>query len=340
MTSRLFFWRSLAWYFFSGRASCRFFFRCKARNTSGIGSLRVGHRVRVQGPYNAFGQVIAQAGWGDLGRYQWTGREYDAEINLQYNRARYYDPGTGRWVSQDPMGFGAGDSNLYRYCKNNPVTNTDPSGKDDYEVSPEFQKSMEAKYLIPPNDKREHDHVFVPVALEKDLGWFEKSGDPDAKPETIRLTSSGNLPFVKNCFAEPGRDFRTKLGDTFVNPWNGQGVGNAAASGASRTTGSFGPAINQMAIEWVITFSGNPRKCTWNRWVVSSNDFKMAGNQPTIYYKGGTSSVERAYDDGWHDFIAGNAVYMYNAPNTPCLFHIFAESKHEGQIRSVVLCRP
>ena len=72
--------------------------------------------------------MIAQASSGDLGHYQWTGREYDAEINLQYNRARYYDPGTGRWISQDQLGFGAGDSNLYRYCFNRPVNATDPSG--------------------------------------------------------------------------------------------------------------------------------------------------------------------------------------------------------------------
>jgi hypothetical protein len=49
---------------------------------------------------------------------------------LQYNRARYYDPATGRWMSQDPLGFDAGDSNLYRYAKNTPANATDPSGKD------------------------------------------------------------------------------------------------------------------------------------------------------------------------------------------------------------------
>src|SRR5262249_27580244 len=58
----------------------------------------------------------------------WTGREYDSETGLQYNRARYYDPKTGRWTSQDPLGFDAGDSNLYRYVRNAPAANPDPSG--------------------------------------------------------------------------------------------------------------------------------------------------------------------------------------------------------------------
>jgi RHS repeat-associated protein len=47
---------------------------------------------------------------------------------LQYNRARWYDPTTGRWISQDPLGFDAGDSNLYRYVNNQPTVATDPSG--------------------------------------------------------------------------------------------------------------------------------------------------------------------------------------------------------------------
>jgi len=38
-----------------------------------------------------------------------------------------YDPTIGRWISEDPVEFEAGDSNLFRYVKNNPVADTDPS---------------------------------------------------------------------------------------------------------------------------------------------------------------------------------------------------------------------
>ena len=41
-----------------------------------------------------------------------------------------YDNNTGRWLSEDPMGFGAGDSNLYRYVSNEPLSRLDPSGFD------------------------------------------------------------------------------------------------------------------------------------------------------------------------------------------------------------------
>src|SRR5262249_23211481 len=61
-------------------------------------------------------------------RYKWTGREFDSESGLQYNRARYYNPLTGQWTTEDLLGFSAGDSNLHRYAGNNVANATDPSG--------------------------------------------------------------------------------------------------------------------------------------------------------------------------------------------------------------------
>ncbi len=39
-----------------------------------------------------------------------------------------YDPGIGRWLQEDPIGFDGGDTNLYRYAGNRPTFATDPSG--------------------------------------------------------------------------------------------------------------------------------------------------------------------------------------------------------------------
>ena len=78
--------------------------------------------------YNAFGLITSETNSANRGRYAWSGRELDVETGLQYNRARYYDSNTGRWLSQDPLGFSAGDSNLYRYVHNQPTDATDPSG--------------------------------------------------------------------------------------------------------------------------------------------------------------------------------------------------------------------
>lgn len=44
-------------------------------------------------------------------------------------RARYYDPEIGRFISEDPLGFAAGDVNFYAYVGNNPINFNDPSGQ-------------------------------------------------------------------------------------------------------------------------------------------------------------------------------------------------------------------
>jgi uncharacterized protein RhaS with RHS repeats len=41
---------------------------------------------------------------------------------------RNYSPSTGRFLSEDPIGFAGKDSNLYRYVENNSVSHTDPNG--------------------------------------------------------------------------------------------------------------------------------------------------------------------------------------------------------------------
>jgi len=78
--------------------------------------------------YNSFGEIVSQT--GNLNQpFAFTGREFDLEGGLYYYRARYYDPKTGVFTSQDPIGFAGGDINLYRYAFNNPLTFTDPSGE-------------------------------------------------------------------------------------------------------------------------------------------------------------------------------------------------------------------
>jgi RHS repeat-associated protein len=78
--------------------------------------------------YDSFGKVVSQTNAGVGFRYGYTGREQDDETGLDYYRARYYDAGNGRFISEDPIGFEAGDTNLYRYVGNSPVNAIDPSG--------------------------------------------------------------------------------------------------------------------------------------------------------------------------------------------------------------------
>ena len=78
--------------------------------------------------YDAFGNVTAETNPSYGALIKFTGQQYDATTGLYYERARWYDPRTGTWTTEDPSGFGAGDANLYRTVGNDPTNETDPSG--------------------------------------------------------------------------------------------------------------------------------------------------------------------------------------------------------------------
>ena len=71
-------------------------------------------------------------------RFLFTGREYattyrsttNSAFNFYEYRARAYNPKLGRFMSEDPKLFDAGDYNLFRYCHNDPIDFTDPMGTD------------------------------------------------------------------------------------------------------------------------------------------------------------------------------------------------------------------
>jgi RHS repeat-associated protein len=77
---------------------------------------------------DSFGNVISETNQPVETRYLFTGREFDGETGLYYYRARYYDGGVGRFLSEDSIGFAGGDMNLYRYVGNTPTIATAPTG--------------------------------------------------------------------------------------------------------------------------------------------------------------------------------------------------------------------
>jgi RHS repeat-associated protein len=76
--------------------------------------------------FDSFGDTTASTG-SLTNPFRYTAREFDSETSLYYMRARYFDPATGRFISEDPITF-SGGINFYRYAKNNPVNLVDPFG--------------------------------------------------------------------------------------------------------------------------------------------------------------------------------------------------------------------
>ena len=87
--------------------------------------------------YDSYGRIVRRttspvagspvtAGVGiDFG---YAGRPLEDRTGLSDNRARWYEPATGRFINEDPSGFKGGDANLFRYVGNDPLNRIDPSG--------------------------------------------------------------------------------------------------------------------------------------------------------------------------------------------------------------------
>jgi RHS repeat-associated protein len=78
--------------------------------------------------YDPFGNLLEQTNPAVTSRYLFAGREYVPGLNLYFDRARYYDPATGRFLGEDPLGLVGNNVNLYLYVDDNPLGLTDPSG--------------------------------------------------------------------------------------------------------------------------------------------------------------------------------------------------------------------
>jgi len=84
-----------------------------------------------QRSFDAWGNVRGGNSSGDpKGRYcANVGHKQDDESGLIYMRARYYEATSGRFISEDPSHSGA---NWARYCNNDPINQTDATGRDSY----------------------------------------------------------------------------------------------------------------------------------------------------------------------------------------------------------------
>jgi RHS repeat-associated protein len=99
-----------------------------------IGLLGWSGNGMVKYTYDAFGKAkikdwagneVTSGAWN---RFMFQGREWIAELGIYDYRHRMYQPELGRFLQTDPTGFDGGDMNLFRYCADDPVDLTDPTG--------------------------------------------------------------------------------------------------------------------------------------------------------------------------------------------------------------------
>ncbi|MAR89480.1 MAG: hypothetical protein CML06_01175 [Pseudomonadales bacterium] len=103
--------------------------------------------------YKAYGNVLSQQVEQVENNLRFQGQYFDEESGLHYNRHRYYDPGTGQFTQQDPIGLLGGDNN-YQYAPN-PITWIDPLGLSCKEDQPSRMEYLQQKYgHLTPDERR------------------------------------------------------------------------------------------------------------------------------------------------------------------------------------------
>lgn len=83
--------------------------------------------IKQRYTYSSFGKIESQLDPSFVQPYTFTAREFDPETGLYHYRTRYYDPLSGRFISEDPIRF-MGGINFYAMVYNSPTNWVDPWG--------------------------------------------------------------------------------------------------------------------------------------------------------------------------------------------------------------------
>ncbi|WP_454725509.1 MULTISPECIES: RHS repeat-associated core domain-containing protein [Cupriavidus] len=141
---------------------------------------------------------------------RFQGQYHDRETGLHYNRYRYYDPGSGRFISKDPIGL-AGGFNVYQYAPN-PVGWIDPLGlaKDDtLKPGPFAVESIPAHRGRPTADEQRQVNVLMEkhgchTCGTKDAGTKSGNAIADHQPAQALGEPEIFLPHCNACKARQG----------------------------------------------------------------------------------------------------------------------------------------
>jgi RHS repeat-associated protein len=130
-------------------------------------------RVVKRIEYDAFGNVLSDSNPGLGLPLGFAGGLADADTGLIRFGARDFDPDTGRFTAQDPLGAAGGDRDLYRYCLADPVNLVDPSG-------------MQAEDEDDEDDRQWDNGEDEPFSGQSDAETLEGGSGNDAQQDELK----------------------------------------------------------------------------------------------------------------------------------------------------------
>lgn len=87
--------------------------------------------------------------------FAFTGKQFDDATLLQHNLNRWLDPSLGQWLSEDSIGFSAGDENVRRYVGNFTTASIDPSGLESQDPAADPNRPRSTlPPLLPPDESK------------------------------------------------------------------------------------------------------------------------------------------------------------------------------------------
>jgi RHS repeat-associated protein len=229
--------------------------------------------------YDSFGQVVSKTIGAIDSRYQFTGREFDAETGLYFYRARYYDAAVGRFISEDPIGFKSGDSNLYRYVGNSPLNGTDPSGT----LIPPLPPIIRILPPIPP--------VFpAPVPIPVPIPAPQPSPRPQpSPPNNNQLDSPCEGDKQGGSYREVRNSNKISGAEVHHMPSWAATEQSALALGKERNGRDIAPAICMTAVDHAETASYRGRNIRYKRFqidLIDSFRYNEAQNYDIVNIQG------------------------------------------------------
>ncbi|MBQ3163107.1 MAG: AHH domain-containing protein [Lachnospiraceae bacterium] len=109
--------------------------------------LDINGKVMSAGKDN-YGRTLQDIGEKTFIPFRFQGQYEDEETGLYYNRFRYYDPETGQYTQQDPIGLAGGNPTLYGYVYNT-LGEIDPFGLDRMPSWMKTRQGWQRHHLIP-----------------------------------------------------------------------------------------------------------------------------------------------------------------------------------------------